>query len=317
MGILRISLFGSVRIVHDDWSSEVRIAPKVQGLLAYLLLHGPRFHARERLADVFWTKYDAERARTCLNTALWRLRRALEPKGVRPETYLITGPSGELGFNWESEHWLDVRTFENQVTPVLARSVGMLLASDIEALETALDLYTGDLLECFYDDWAVREQERLRLLRLACWEHLMRFHQENGTYEQGLAFAQRILEWEPTHEEIHREVMAMYLAGGQRALAVRQYEICREVLARELGLDPMEETQALCARAKEGGGLNQEGSRNKLQPPRVRQARKQLSLAMNELGEAQKQLSLANCRLQQAQHRLQQTLQLFGRAAGP
>jgi DNA-binding SARP family transcriptional activator len=41
--------------------------------------------------------------------------------------------------------------------------------------------------------------------------------------------------------------MRLYLKSGQRALAARQYGICRLTLAKELGVLPMEETQTLYA----------------------------------------------------------------------
>src|SRR5262249_46702522 len=39
--------------------------------------------------------------------------------------------------------------------------------------------------------------------------------------------------------------MRFYLGNGQRALAARQYEICRSTLAKELGIPPMEDTRQL------------------------------------------------------------------------
>jgi hypothetical protein len=39
--------------------------------------------------------------------------------------------------------------------------------------------------------------------------------------------------------------MRLYVLIGDRALALRQYTTCRELLARELGVAPMPETEAL------------------------------------------------------------------------
>ena len=87
MGLLRIYLFGSVRITHDDWSDEAKVTPKAQALLAYLLLKGPRCHSRERLADLFWGEATPDRARGSLSTTLWRLKHALEPDPISPGTF--------------------------------------------------------------------------------------------------------------------------------------------------------------------------------------------------------------------------------------
>jgi DNA-binding SARP family transcriptional activator len=317
MGVLRISLFGTVRIAHDDWSSEVKIMPKAQALLAYLLLQGARLHKRERLVGLFWGDYSQERARNCLSTALWRLRCALEPKEIVPGTYLVTTPTGEVGFNWESDHWLDVTAFEGQVAPVLARPPHATSTADIQTLERALRLYTGDLLEGFYDDWAVREQERLRSLYLDCLEHLMRVYQHRGLYEESLAYGRQILEYEPLHEAIHREMMRIYLDSGQRALALRQYQNCCEVLSRELRVDPMEETRALYAQAVGDIGPGKEQVPIQVRRSSLHRALKQLGLAMEGFDEAHNQFKLASQRFEQAQRQLQQALQFIEHLIAP
>ena len=118
-------------------------------------------------------------------------------------------------------------------------------ASDVETLEQALQLYTGELLEGFYEDWVLFERERLRTLYLNGQAHLMQYYRYHGTFKESLACAQKILDKDPLREEIHREIMHLYLENGQRALAVRQYQACTQTLATELRIPPMEETQML------------------------------------------------------------------------
>lgn len=75
----------------------------------------------------------------------------------------------------------------------------------------------------------------------------MDYYRGRGVFEKSLTYGQQILNDDPLREEIHREMMRIYLKSGQRALAMRQYEICTKVLADELGIPPMEETQSLYA----------------------------------------------------------------------
>lgn len=79
--------------------------------------------------------------------------------------------------------------------------------------------------------------------------HLMQYYHHQGALGQSLAYGQRILEREPWREEVHRTLIQLYLAQGYRAQALRQYELCRRVLRKELGVEPMAETQALAAQA--------------------------------------------------------------------
>src|SRR5262245_26886374 len=111
MSMLRINLFGSVRIHHTGQTRDAAAPRMVKALLAYLLLNRAS-RPREVLAEVFWGDQSPEHARSCLNTALWRLRRVLEPSGIPRGAYLITTPSSDVSFNRDSPHWLDVAVFE-------------------------------------------------------------------------------------------------------------------------------------------------------------------------------------------------------------
>jgi DNA-binding SARP family transcriptional activator len=242
---LHIRLFGRVRVAHGEQAPEIRFSRGAQTLLAFLLLHPNRYHPREVLAELAWGDRPDDQARAALNTALWRLRSLLEPKGVTRGAYLRTAASGEVGFNWDSNHWLDLAVFEKCANCILAIPPDAMQPGHAGQLEAILPLYDGELLEGFYEDWAVRERERLRDLHLSSLARLMRYHRRCQEPERGLHYAQEILRLDPLREEIHREAMRLFVENGQRALAIRQFESCREILAAELGIPPMPETDTL------------------------------------------------------------------------
>lgn len=265
MNILHIKLFGHIQISHDNWKTQVNVSRVVQGLLAYLLLQRHRTHTRDALAALFWAEQNEEKAHGCLNTALWRLRSALEPTGVPHETYLISNHSGEVGFNKASRYWLDVAIFEEQIKKILTTPVEAVDERKVEKLRDVMQLYRGEVLEGFYDDWALRERERLRSLHLNCLAYLMRYEKFHGAYEKGLAYGRQILELDPLREEIHRELMRLYMENEQRPLAVRQYKTCCEILKAELDIQPMAETQALYAQIVSTVEIPQASHRSRLQ----------------------------------------------------
>lgn len=246
MSSLHISLFGSVQVSHSDPALRTgKLTNTLQGLLAFLLLERQRLHSREALASRFWSGYDLPHARNCLNTALWRLRQVLEPDGIESGTYLLRNHRGDIGFNRESQHWLDVQVFEEQITGALRLPPGEARASQVNELQSAVALYTGDLLEGIYDDWALREREYLRRLYLNGLAYLMQYYKLHQIYDKSLSCGQLILDHDPLREEIHREMMRVYAESGQRSLALRQYESCRATLEVELNIGPMDETQLL------------------------------------------------------------------------
>jgi DNA-binding SARP family transcriptional activator len=249
---LRVSLFGRVQIAHDGISSGPGLTRAVQTFLTYLLLQRHRTHSRESLLGTFWGEQDEESARNCLNTILWRLRRVLEPTGVARGTYLVTTSSGEVGFNDQSPHWLDVEVLERCAAAFSTAADAMFKDSDVAGLEEAVRLYMGDVLDGVFDDWALRERERLRGLYLSSRARLLRYHASHGAPERAIAHAEEILRYDPLREEVHRELMRLQVATGARAMAARQYAVCKRALAAELGVDPMPETQALLAAIKRG-----------------------------------------------------------------
>lgn len=246
MALLRIQLLGAVRVFHADHTYDARLTQTLQPLLAWLVLNRKKTHAREALTELFWGEQRADRARRCLSTALWRLKQALEPDGVQPGAYLIS-TAATVGFNNDSDHWLDVAAFEEGVglLRTLAHRTGN--AQDWLRAEGAIGHYTGDLLEGFYDDWAIRERERLRLLYLDSLATLLTHYSQGGAHDDALRCGQQILALDPLREDIHRELIRLHLQRSHRALALHQYEQCRAVLDDELGVEPMEETRALCA----------------------------------------------------------------------
>jgi DNA-binding SARP family transcriptional activator len=254
MSSVRISLLGIVRVSHQGIPTESGMGRAVKGLLGYLTLFRHRFHAREVIAGLFWGESSENRARSSLSTTLCRLRKVLEPGSIPSGAYLVTAPTGEIGFNHKSDHWIDVEIFEDRIKPILTKSYESLTKIEVSQLESTVNLYNGELMEGFYDEWALRERERLRSLFVKGQVHLLHHYSHHAAWDKGLTCAQNILDLEPLHEEIHREMMRLYFKNGQRALALKQYETCRDTLASELEVSPMEETQILYAQISQNTG---------------------------------------------------------------
>lgn len=228
----------------------------VQHLLAFLLIKRHRLHPRPVLAGLFWGDSREERARSCLSTALWRLRKVLEPDGIPKGTYLVTTSSDEVGFNVDSDHWLDVAVFEESLAPVLTEPIESMKSGKADRLENALKLYRGELLNGCYENWALWERERLRSLHLDGLIHLMGYYRHHQVYDRAVSCGCTILEKEPLREGIQRDVMRLFIESGQRERAITQYQSCCRVLDEELGIGPMEETRQLYSQILSGSSLS-------------------------------------------------------------
>jgi predicted ATPase/DNA-binding SARP family transcriptional activator/Tfp pilus assembly protein PilF len=163
---IRLSLLGSLRIESEFYASngeekastiERFQTQKTAALLAFLALWPTRSHGREFLVDLFWPDTDPEKGRRSLRVALTSLRRQLEPPGV-PTNMVLIADRNTVRLNYPGGVWTDVAEFET-----LAKTLDSENSPDTEALllDRALALYDGPLLPGFYEDWVLRERERL------------------------------------------------------------------------------------------------------------------------------------------------------------
>ncbi len=240
MSQLHIHLFGEMQTAQSE-GQVLRLPPSVQSLFAYLILFHERSHTRESLTNLFWEDIPYKNARRCLSTTLWRLKKELP----HDASCLVVSDMGTVQFTHTSNHWIDILSFEEKANYGLQLSLDQMCPKAATLLEEAITLYRGDLLDGYYDEWVLRERERLHLLYLRTLSRLMHYYGQHDELEKGIRYGQRLLAVDPLREQIHRELMLLFIQKGERRLAVQQYEHCRRALADELGIVPMQETAAL------------------------------------------------------------------------
>lgn len=251
---LRIRLFGPPTFELDRAPLALP-RRKVRALLCYLAASA-RPIPREHLCYLFWPDHSEAFARRNLTHLLTHLQRAL-PKG----DWLAS--QGDLLSLSCARVWVDVRAFEQRLpprTPPRAALESERLNPETRArLEEAVALYSGEFLAGFslpdsaeFDLWATTERERWRSAYLNTLASLVREYTAAGELVRATDYAQRYLAVDDLAEEMHRRLIELYTAAGHRAVALRQYETCVAVLERELGVNPLPETQAAYQAARIG-----------------------------------------------------------------
>ncbi|MBV9282651.1 MAG: bacterial transcriptional activator domain-containing protein [Chloroflexi bacterium] len=264
MSTLEIRLFGTLSLARGGEPLARFPSKRLKNLLCYLLLNRDTRQPRERVAGLFWCEVDDRRARHCLNTSIWRLNQVLDHPGCGDHPYLRIDVE-TIGFNTASDFWLDVAEFESCCA--LAREAGP-AAPDQQAAfhRRAVSLYRSDLLIGCYDDWCVIERERLVRMYVRALGQLVAYHSERGEHDAAIDHALRILTCDPLREEVHRELIQLYLATHRPADALRQYRLCEDLVRRELDIEPMPETQVLLPRIMEAAGAAGLGTAADMQP---------------------------------------------------
>jgi DNA-binding SARP family transcriptional activator len=194
-----------------------------------------QFSTRDKLAALLWDWLDPVSARNNLRQVLFTIRQEMQ----FGDDFPLLAAGNNLALN-EAVFQVDVWQFER-----------MLAVGTAEALGNAARLYRGELLdhlhlrEIAFEDWLMRERVRFHTAALAAIGQLLEQSLATNKIDTAQEAALRILMIDPVDESAHRALMLIHARKHRYALALRQYQLCREALNRELGIEPEVETRQL------------------------------------------------------------------------
>lgn len=228
-GKISLSLLSGFELRRDD--RALPVAPSAQRVLAFIALHRRRL-SRIFVAGHLWTDVSEPRAAAALRTALWRLG-AADSRLVRSEGQsLCLDPAVET----------DVADCAGIARHVLDGDDVVLGTAELAGLRDS-----GELLPDWYDDWVLIERERLRQLRLHALERLCLALSADDRHAEATEAGIAAVASDPLRESAHRALIAAHLAEGNCGEALRQYESCRMLLRRDLGVAPSAALEGLVA----------------------------------------------------------------------
>ena len=243
MSRLELYFLGSPRVCIDAVTVQIE-RRKVMALLAYLAVTG-RPHTRDELAELLYGQQDVGRARGNLRQTLSLLRQAIGAERLGADRLNVWLPDSDTV-------WHDVDEYVRLAESGRQSDSRGDLAAASGHLAAAVDLYRGGFLAGFYlsdstafEDWQLRQQERLRGQQAAALQRLVEIHEVWARYDQAIDYGRQWLNLDVLQEPVHRQLMHLFALAGQHQEALRQYERCRSVLERELGVSPDDETERL------------------------------------------------------------------------
>lgn len=237
---INFHLLGSFHITYRGAEVTGLDAPRIQELLAYLLLQRDAPQSRQQIAFDFWPESSDSQSRTNLRQLLYRLRQEL-PEADR----FLLAEGATLQWQTDASFQLDVASFDDALAQASAAMEAGKQGAVVAGLKKAVDLYQGELLPDCYSEWILPIRERLRRRYTAALERLTAILESESDYQQAMRYARRLLAQDDLLETNYRRLMRLQALSGNRAAAVRVYHNCVTVLERELGVAPGADTQQM------------------------------------------------------------------------
>jgi predicted ATPase/DNA-binding SARP family transcriptional activator len=244
---VRIRLLGGFDVEVDGQlipASAWRLRKASELVKVLAITPGHRLH-REQAMEQLWPDRPADAALNNLHQALRVARTALSVTDEAGQRILVLR-EGVLSLCPNGNLWVDAEAFASAVREA---TVAFGLAGPLAARE----LYRGELLpDDRYADWAEAPREAVAQDYLTLLTQLAQGLEREGNRKAATETLRELLQHDRADESAHRSLMRLYAVDDQRRMALRQYERLRAALARELEVEPSDESRQLYREILEG-----------------------------------------------------------------
>jgi DNA-binding SARP family transcriptional activator len=212
-----------------------RLPPASQRVLAVLAVNGGD-RDRDSIAELLWPEGRRSAASASLRSALWRTRE-------RMDSALVDTDGDRLRLSSVVD--VDLHQWQRRALDLKSLRDGELAG---EMFGDALRAFSQPLLPAWGDEWLLFERERWDQLRVHALEQLAQQLVAADQHMFALQAALTAIGVEPIRESAHRTLICIHLAEGNRVSALHQYRRYQRDLARELGVRPSTQFEALLPR---------------------------------------------------------------------
>ena len=211
------------------WQGEMLNIPtrKATALLCYLAVCQGAVY-REELSELLWGKPKSH----AMRNELYRLRQ------LPGACFWLKEINNKIILNATS----DLAKFEEAI-----------FRGDFKQ---ALEIYSGEANKALicslkpkntlgFLEWLETKREELNACLVNVLQERIEELEGAGMLVEAIELARQLLEYDPLDENTHRTIMRQEFRRGNLQKALKQYETCRYILAKELGITPLPTTLAL------------------------------------------------------------------------
>ena len=226
-------------MLRDSGGAELSLPTrKTRALLAYLAVNADKPQRRERLMTLLWGDRGDRQARQSLNQALRSIRRLGEVEGVQ-----LLNSDGEKVVLRGDALETDIAQFQATAGEDPAKAAGIYAGPFLDNVSIA---------EPSFEEWQHATRSQLQDLACDALAKTAATATSSGDFKAAIELTKRLLSLDPLREDAHRRLMQILHESGDRAAALRQYQVCAEALKKELQVEPGVETRSLFEQIQKG-----------------------------------------------------------------
>lgn len=213
-------------------------------LLCYLMLAGNKTLSKDKIIDVFYGDTPIDSADNSFHQAVSNLRTALksgvdknsentDPVSDIPDPVIYQDKT--LRLNTAFNYYSDLEEFDNSVKKAGA---AVDTPKRIQFLIKAADLYAGDVLEGYYEDWSesLREEYRNKFIKNS--EMLLEYLASQNRNEETIEYADKLNRADNINMVSFKESIKAYLRLGKLNFAKNRVDKYITTYREEIGENP-------------------------------------------------------------------------------
>jgi predicted ATPase/DNA-binding SARP family transcriptional activator len=256
-GIVAVQLFGRFGLAYLGEQLRGIRAGERRTIFAFLCLTAGTQHERRQLAQLCWPDLPDPAAQRLLRQSLYRLRGDLAERGL-PEELLISDRT-TVGIDATLID-LDVVRYETLWQNVQRHRHSELThcISCMTLLREMAVIYRGPILadggmssELLLEQRIDEARSRCESIALRVWQHICEADMQLGDFHNVAAVSAAWIAQQPWDEQALRYRMRALALVGERGTALSIYRRSRQLLRRELDIEPEAATSELAAAIRE------------------------------------------------------------------
>lgn len=239
-----------IQVSEDKW-----IRKKSKLLFLYLLINKEQKHTKDKIMELFFGDLSASSADNVFHQAITNIRAIAKPEISNPQ--IIGNKSLKKSKLKTPESFVVYEDKILQIAPQYKFYVDVVefnkLYSQIKSLQTdestkeilarkALNLYKGEFLPGYYDEWIEELRTNLQNKFIEICEELLIILNKQEKYYEIISYSERLISSDKLHETAFLNLVTAYVRTGNMNMAKKKFAELLKNYEDEYGEKPSKQT---------------------------------------------------------------------------